>query len=143
MANSTSQLPKAWHQYVDDFAELAVEHAELSANVVIDAIGPETFTFRSLVETIGRAIGSPRRIISVSPRLGFLVASLLGRATNDVFLTRAEIDGLMQNLLSTMSRPAGVMRLTDWASDNAHRLGRRYASELGRRRDRTCSYDVN
>lgn len=129
--------------HVDDFADLAVEHADLSDDVVVDAIGPETFTFRSLVETIGRAIGRPRRVVSVSPRLGFLVASLIGRAMNDVFLTREEIDGLMQNLLWTTSMPVGAVRLTDWASDNAHRLGRRYASELGRRRDRSCSYDVN
>jgi uncharacterized protein YbjT (DUF2867 family) len=129
--------------HVDDFADLAVEHAERSGDIVIDAIGPETFTFRSLVETIGRAIGRPRKIISVSPRLGFLVASLIGRVTNDVFLTREEIDGLMQNLLWTKSRPTGVIRLTDWASENAHRLGRRYASELGRRRDRNCSYQTD
>ncbi len=129
--------------HVDDFADLAVEHAERSDDVVIDAIGPETFTFRSLVETIGRAIGRPRRIISVSPRIGFMVASLIGRMTNDVFLTREEIDGLMQNLLWTTSRPTGEVRLTDWATDNAQRLGSRYASELGRRRDRTCSYDAN
>ncbi len=129
--------------HVDDFADLAVEHAEQSDDLVIDAIGPETFTFRSLVETIGRAIGKPRRIVSVSPRLGFLVASLIGRATNDVFLTRAEIDGLMQDLLWTTSKPAGSVRLTDWASDNAQRLGLRYASELGRRRDRSCSYEMN
>jgi len=128
--------------HVDDFAGLAVEQAGQSQDVVIDAIGPETFTFRSLVETIGRAIRRPRRVISVSPRLGFLVASLIGRATNDVFLTRAEIDGLMQNLLWTTSKPTGSVRLTDWARENADRLGFRYASELGRRRDRTCSYDV-
>lgn len=129
--------------HVDDFAELAVEQSSQGDDVVIDAIGPETFTFRSLVETIGRAIGRPRRVISVSPRLGFLVASLIGRATNDVFLTRAEIDGLMQDLLWTTSQPTGSIRLTDWASDNAHRLGLRYASELGRRRDRSCSYETN
>jgi NADH dehydrogenase len=129
--------------HVDDFADLAVEHAERNDDVVVDAIGPETFTFRSLVETIGRATGRPRRIISVSPRVGFLVASLIGWATNDVFLTRAEIDGLMQNLLWTTSEPTGSVRLTDWVSDNADRLGRSYASELGRRRDRSCSYDMN
>jgi len=129
--------------HVDDFADLAVEHAERSDDVVIDAIGPETFTFRSLVETIGRAIGRPRKIVSVSPRFGFLVASLIGKVTNDVFLTREEIDGLMQDLLWTTSKPTGVVRLTDWAFDNAQRLGLRYASELGRRRDRTCSYELN
>jgi NADH dehydrogenase len=126
--------------HVDDFADLAVKHAEYDDDVVVNAIGPETFSFRSLVDTIGLAIGKPRRIISVSPRAGHLVASLIGRLTNDVFLTREEIDGLMQGLLCTNSRPTGVVRLTDWAARNADRLGRRYASELGRRRDRSSSY---
>jgi len=126
--------------HVDDFADLAVEHAELDNNVVLDAIGPETFTFRSLVETIGRAIGRPRRIVAVSRRLGFLVAYLIGRLTNDVFLTREEIDGLMLDLLWTTSQPTGSTCLTDWAIENGDRLGRHYASELGRRRDRSCSY---
>jgi len=32
------------------------------------------------------------------------------------------------------SPPAGQTKLTDWARQNATVLGRRYASELGRRR---------
>ena len=43
--------------HVDDFAELAVEQGKERANRVIDAIGPETFTYRRLVQEIGSIIG--------------------------------------------------------------------------------------
>ncbi len=127
--------------YVDDLARLAVEQAQESENVVIDAIGPETFTFRGLVETIGEIIGRRRRIISVSPGVGYLVAAVIGRIVGDTFLTRAEIEGLMQGLLCTDSPPAGTTRLTTWAWEHAATLGLRYASELARRRNRTEPYE--
>ena len=48
--------------YVDDLAELAVVHGAQRENIILDAIGPETFTFRELVETLGQCIGRPRPI---------------------------------------------------------------------------------
>ncbi len=127
--------------YVDDLASLAVSESRQTGNRVVDAIGPETFTFRGLVEEIGRIIDRPRPIVSVHPALGHFVASVIGRLVGDVFLTREEIDGLMADLLCTSSQPAGETRLTDWARKNAHSLGIRYSSELARRRDRLQSYD--
>jgi uncharacterized protein YbjT (DUF2867 family) len=127
--------------YVEDLARLAVDQAQGSDDVVVDAIGPETFTFRGLVETIGEIIGRRRRIISVSPGVGYLFAAVIGRIVGDTFLTRAEIDGLMQSLLCTDSQPAGTTRLTEWAREHAATLGLRYASELARRRNRTESYE--
>jgi len=127
--------------FVDDLAQLAVQQGENTANIVLDAIGPETFTFRGLVETIGRIIGRPRRIISVSPTVGHLVASVIGKLVGDVFLTREEIAGLMRGLLATSSPPAGKTKLTDWAKAHAAQLGCRYSSELARRRNRTQAYE--
>ena len=126
--------------YVDDLAALAVEQAERTENVILDAIGPETFTFRGLVETVGEIIGKRRPIISVSPALGYAVASVIGRIVGDTFLTREEIRGLMQDLLYTDSPPAGTTKLTEWARAHADTLGRRYASELARRRNRRSEY---
>ena len=110
-------------------------------NRIIDAIGPETFTFRELVETIGEIIEKRRPIIPVSPGLGYIAASIIGKIVGDVFLTREEISGLMQDLLCTDSAPAGKTRLTEWAQHHAGELGMRYASELARRRDRAAPYD--
>ena len=46
--------------YVDDLAGLAVEQGKSRENLVINAIGPETFTYRELVATIGQLIGKQR-----------------------------------------------------------------------------------
>jgi hypothetical protein len=127
--------------YVDDFAALAVAESRQTANRIVDAIGPETFTFRSLVEEIGRIIGKRRPILPVPPAFAYFVASLIGRAVNDVFLTREEIDGLMAGLLVTSSEPTGETKLTGWARQNVHSLGIRYSSELARRRNRLQAYE--
>jgi uncharacterized protein YbjT (DUF2867 family) len=122
--------------YVDDLAALAVEQEQASENVIINAIGPETFTYRDLVTTLGAIIGQRRPIVSVPPLAGYLVAWVIGRAVGDVVITRDEITGLMADLLAVDAPPAGHTRLTDWARQHADQLGVRYASELARRRDR-------
>lgn len=127
--------------YVDDLAKLAVEQGAGREDGVIDAVGPETFSYRGLVAAVGRIIGRPRRIVSIPPRVGWALGALVGRAVGDVTITRAEIEGLMAGLLCTTSPPAGETRLTDWAWSHAHTLGRRYASELARRRDRRTAYE--
>jgi uncharacterized protein YbjT (DUF2867 family) len=126
--------------FVDDLAELAVGDGEATSNTITDAVGLETFTFRGLVEEIGRVIGKRRRLISVSPALGYFAASVIGKLVGDIFLTREEITGLMRGLLATSSPPAGKTKLTDWAQAHAGELGVRYSSELARRRNRTGAY---
>lgn len=120
--------------YVDDLAAIAVEQGQHRENVIINAIGPETFTYRSLVEQIGQIIGKPRPIIPLPPRVGYLVGAAIGRLMGDVFITWDEILGLMANLLYVDAPPLGRVKLTDWARENAATLGIRYASELARRR---------
>lgn len=121
--------------YVEDFAKLAVEQGLTQDDVIIDAIGVETFTFRELVTTIGDAIGKRRPIFPISPAIGYGIARLIGLLVGDVFLTRDEIEGLMRNLLYTSSPAVGETRLSQWAYENADRLGIHYANELARRRD--------
>ncbi len=127
--------------YVDDLAELAVRQGELRENVVIDAIGPETFTYRELVATIAQILGIRRRLIlSIPPSMGYCAGLVLGKLMGDVLITREEIRGLMDNLLYVDSPPAGSTKLTDWVAEHAEQLGRRYASELARRRNRALDY---
>lgn len=126
--------------YVDDFAKLAVEEGQKCDNSIIDAIGPETFTYRGLVQQIGKIIGKKRPVISVSPRLGYIVGNIISKLVDDVLITPEEIEGLMADLLYTESPPAGKTRLTDWAKEYAESLGRHYASELARRRNRLSAY---
>jgi NADH dehydrogenase len=127
--------------HVDDFAALAVAQGKDRANRVIDAIGPETFTYRRLVEEIGHIIGVNRPIVSVSPSMGYIVGAVLGKLVGDVMITRDEVEGLMADLLVTSSPPAGSTRLTDWARQHADTLGRHYASELARRKNRQTAYE--
>jgi NADH dehydrogenase len=127
--------------YVDDLAELAVREAGSDQNKIIDAIGPETFTFRGLVETIGEIIGKRRAVIPIPPGLGYLAALVIGKAVGDTILTREEITGLMREHLFSTSQPTGTTRLTDWATHHRNILGLRYASELARRRNRETSYE--
>jgi NADH dehydrogenase len=119
---------------------LAVAQAQDRANRVIDAIGPETFTYRRLVEEIGSIIGVRRPIVSVPPSVGYAVGAVLGKLVGDVMITRDEVEGLMADLLVTSSPPAGSTRLTDWAREHADTLGKHYASELARRKNRQVEY---
>jgi NADH dehydrogenase len=120
--------------YVEDLAELAVAEGQRNDNRVLDAIGPETFKYQELVEAVGDAIGKKRRLIHLSPGLGYLASRCIGLLVGDIFITREEIKGLMDGLLYVDSPPAGKTRLTDWMRANAATLGSRYASELQRRR---------
>jgi len=129
--------------YVDDLAKLAVEQGQAQENAIIDAIGPETFTYRELVAEIGRIIGRKRPLFSMPPSLGYTVGSLVGKLVDDVIVTREEIEGLMADLLYVDSPPASDTRLTEWAERHKETLGRRYTSELARRRDRQAAYQAN
>lgn len=129
--------------YVDDLASLAVEQGAKRDNVIIDAIGPETFTYRELVKVVGKMIGKKRLVVSVPPIVGFLAGWILGKCVGDVIITREEIKGLMADLLYVDSPPAGTTNLTCWIREQADSLGRKYTSELGRRIDRTMEYQSN
>jgi NADH dehydrogenase len=126
--------------FVDDFAALAVREGLASENRVVEAIGPECFTYESLVRVVGCGLGISRPLVQVPPLLGYGAAKLIGWWMKDRLLTREEIAGLMAGLLHVEAPPAGQTRLSEWVGQNAHRLGREYASELGRRRDRNAAY---
>jgi uncharacterized protein YbjT (DUF2867 family) len=118
---------------VDDLARLAVEQAFEEENIILDAIGPEVFSYQELVQTIGRIIGKRRPIISVPPFTGWLAAWIIRKMVGGVLLTKEEIYALKHDLLYVGSPPAGRTKLTDWAELNSHFLGRFYQSELARR----------
>ena len=126
--------------YVDDLAALAVEYGEKSGNYVINAVGPETFTYRELVKTIAAIIGKPRPIVPIPPFLGYLAGACLGLVMKDVVITWPEIEKLMSGLLCVDTPPTAPTRFTEWAKEHADTLGKKYASELARQLDRTSAY---
>ncbi len=129
--------------YVDDLAQLAVIAGEQTENEIINAIGPETFTYRELVQTIAQIIDKKRPILSVPPLLGLFVSKIVGKFVGDVIVTREEIDGLMADLLHVDTPPTGKTYLTAWAKSHADTLGKQYTSELARRRNRQAAYASN
>jgi len=121
--------------HVEDFAHLAIEAGRGRDNLTMDAIGPEAFTFRQLVMTLGEIIGCRRPLVGLPPWLGLLVGKVMGLMTKDVVITWEEIGGLMAGLLAVDSPPMGDTKLTDWARRHHDILGKKYASELARRND--------
>lgn len=126
--------------HVDDLADLAVTEGMRTENVVINAIGPETFAYRDLVHAVGEAIGRPRPLVNMPPGVGWFFGKILGIFMRDTFITREEIRGLMDELLYVTTPATGKTPLTIWMKKNASTLGLRYASELDRRRDRQKPY---
>ena len=118
--------------HVDDVAALAVEAVYRQDNYVIDAVGPDIFTFKEMVQLIGKKIGAQRLLIPFPPRLALLVAQFISLFVKDVVLTPEEVDGLMAGLLVSKAPSLGRTRLTDWLEANKDKVGARYASEIGR-----------
>ena len=118
--------------YVEDVAEIAVGAGHKSDNLVIDAIGPEVFTFDELVRLIAEKVHSRARVIHANPMLALFLARLIGYVVGDVVITKDEIRGLMSNLLVSKSPPTGQTRLSDWLEQNADRVGAGYISDLQR-----------
>lgn len=118
--------------YVEDMAKLMADSVEKQENEIIDAVGPETFSFEELVRTIGVQIGKPTCIVHLPTLLAYVSTRLAGLILGDVVLTWEEYQGLMSDLLVTEGPAAGQIRLTDWVSENLEMLGRNYASEVAR-----------
>jgi NADH dehydrogenase len=116
--------------YVDDLAELATEAVYRTDSYVWDAVGPDEYTFKEMVELIERSIGARKWLIPFPPRLALLAAQFLSLFVNDVMLTPEEVDGLMANLLISKEKPRGKTSLKSWLEANKSTVGMSYASEL-------------
>ncbi|MDR2040508.1 MAG: NAD(P)H-binding protein [Bacteroidales bacterium] len=127
--------------FVKDYAELAVKYGADDSDLITDAIGPETFTYRELIKIISKIIlGKERPVFSMPDSMGYLVSRLVGWLMGDQLVTKEEIKGLKANLLYTHSSPLGTKKLTEWITEHRDIVGKRYASELKRRLDRTATY---
>jgi len=118
--------------YVEDLASIAMANAGEEGSRVIDAVGPETFSFKELVELMASAMGRNVKLVPVSPSLGIFLGRVIGWFVRDVVLTRDELSGLMDSLLCSEQPPNGRTKFSDWMASNADSLGTSYSSELGR-----------
>ncbi len=118
--------------FVDDLAELAVDSGQRTDSYIVDAVGPETYTYTELVGMIRRTIRSKSLMVHLPPGLIQLASGILGAILKDVVLTEEEITGLMADLLVSHGPPTGQTSLEGWVKGHAETIGNRYASELGR-----------
>lgn len=118
--------------YVGDVADMAAEAVCSSDNSIVDAVGPDIFTFKEMVQLIGEKMCTRRLLVPVPPSLALLAARMLGFLVGDVLLTHEEVDGLMSDLLVSSKPPRGKTRLVDWLEANRESVGKHYASELKR-----------
>lgn len=118
--------------HVEDLARLCVQVAADDEDDVIDAAGPEQMSFARLVALVRAAVGGVAPIVPVPRQLMSLAAEGLGRLVSDVVLTNDEISGLTAGLLISHEPPLGELRFSEWLTEHADTIGRRYANELQR-----------
>ncbi|MCL2119025.1 MAG: NAD(P)H-binding protein [Planctomycetaceae bacterium] len=119
--------------HLDDFADLAVDHGSHDGNEVVDAVGPEDYPYKELLQTVAEALGTRNLLMPVPVWLGWSVAKLIGRVQHDIFLTRQEIGALMANLLTSSAPATGNISLREYLLENRETIGKAYANELQRR----------
>ena len=105
--------------FAEDVAEIAVGAAERNENLVLDAVGPEVYTFDELVRLIAAKTGARIQLLHAPPGLALFLSAMVGWFVGDVVLTRDELGGLMANLLVSQDAPAGKTKLSQWLAANA------------------------
>lgn len=122
--------------YVEDMADLVVQASQRRDSMMIDAVGPVTYTYEELVRLIARVLKRNVLIVHANPRLAFFAAKLIEPMLGDVLITRDEVDGLMANLLISQQPPTGHTHLSEWLEQHVETVGKVYASELQRHYNR-------
>ena len=118
--------------YVEDMARLLANAVAQQGNDVLDAVGPESYSFDGLVRMIAERLGRRIRLVHVPTGVAYVSTLVTGWLLGDVVLAWEEYKGLMSNLLQSRLPAAGETRLSAWLEDNRDRVGRNYASEVAR-----------
>ena len=118
--------------HVDDVADLALQLAARDDAVETDAAGPETLTFDEVVATVRAGVGSRAMVVHLPATFVLATARAIGLLVRDVVLTGDEIRELTSSLLVSKHPSTTPTRFTDWVTEHASEMGRRYSSELAR-----------
>jgi uncharacterized protein YbjT (DUF2867 family) len=116
--------------YVEDLADAMVAAGQSKDNQVVNALGPEKYRFNDLVRLIAQHVGKPTRLLHLPATVTYGLTSLLGRWLGDIVLTKEEIQGLIDNLLTSPEPTLGQTPLSGWIEKNKEVLGVTYRSEL-------------
>jgi len=118
--------------YVEDMARLIADAVERDGNAVLDAVGPETYTFRELVRQIAAQLRRRTRLVHLPMPVAYVSTLLAGQLVGDVVLTWEEYKGLMGDLLAPDGPSSGETSLSQWLAANREHIGTKYASEVAR-----------
>ena len=118
--------------YAGDVARLIAEAVEQPGDRVLDAVGPETFTFEGMVRLIAAQVGRAPRLVHLPMPVAYACTLVTGWFVRDVVLTWEEYGGLMANLLAPEGPPTGETCLGQWLAENREHIGMRYTSEVAR-----------
>jgi uncharacterized protein YbjT (DUF2867 family) len=118
--------------HVDDLAALCVRLGAGTEQEVVDAVGPESLTFRELVTSIRAAVGSRAVLVPVPGGLVPVLSGVLGAALRDTLLTADEYRAMAGGLADSDAPSTGDTVFTDWVRGQGDDLGRRYANEIDR-----------
>ena len=118
--------------HIDDLARLCVALGGRFDTVVADAVGPQSLTFRELVDAVRTAVGSHSAVLPVPERLLTTLSRTLNLVLRDTLLTRDEYHAMVDGLADSDAPATGTIVFTDWVAKHGPELGRRYANELDR-----------
>jgi nucleoside-diphosphate-sugar epimerase len=118
--------------HVDDLARLCARLGAGSDTVTLDAVGPQSVTFREMVDAVRVAVGSHSRVVSVPGPVLLGLSSALSAVLRDTLLTREEYEAMADGLADSAAPATGEIVFTDWVAAHGAELGRTYANELDR-----------
>ncbi len=118
--------------FVNDLASIAIDAANKSNSIIMDAIGSEKYTFKELIQLISYNIGEDSKLINVNPDLGCFFGKIIGLFVNDIVLTKDEIKGIMDSILSSQQFPNCQTKFSQWLRDNYQIIGQEYRSQIQR-----------
>jgi uncharacterized protein YbjT (DUF2867 family) len=125
--------------HIDDLARLCADlGASLDPAVIVDAVGPQSLTFRQMVAEIRDAVGSRSLLVPVPGAMIPAMAAMLNLALRDTLLTGAEYVSMAAGRADSAGPANGEVVFTDWVRAHGDELGRRYANELDRHFRRTA-----
>jgi NADH dehydrogenase len=118
--------------HVDDLARLMIELGGREDSVTVDAVGPQSLTFRQMVTAIRAATGSHAVIVPAPAWAIPPLAQGLSAALRDTLLTSDEYYAMTDGLADSDAAATGIVALTDWIASHGDDLGRGYANEINR-----------
>ncbi|MGD9092111.1 MAG: NAD(P)H-binding protein [Anaerolineales bacterium] len=118
--------------FVEDLATIAVEASESEESLTMDAVGPETYTYKEFLQLIRAELNRNVPLVHIPPSLGIYLGKIIGMFVKDVILTKDELRGLMANKLTSGQPPNGSTIFSEWLQNNNATIGSVYTSELER-----------